>query len=243
MHCPNGDNLLIDKAPKHDGLTLHYLLCLSCGGIWVSSFDANYLKYVDIPASQGESLRTQGLSLILLCPQCRKGLLRATGDNVPPDVVAYRCPDGHGYFFPAGELLKFKEAQEVKIEYHQKWHIPLASVASALLMTMTGLIISAGLIIGVIEGERQQTITSQAEEIIKSQKAYVDQTNRAVTIIALTAEPIALTVVVDGKEHPMLAPDARSHVVRITNIAPGDHSYFFRFHKERERIESPIFSF
>lgn len=247
MHCPAGDNILISKSPKHDGLSLHYLVCPGCGGHWLSTFDVNYIRSIDLPddlAIKGQAFRSYD------CPQCRLVLERATGDNVPPDVSAFHCPDGHGYFFPAGELKKFKEAQETKIAYHQRWQIPLASVASAMLMTIFGLILSAGLIAGVIEGQKQQTITSQAEETITSQKAYVDTRHQSVTIIALTSEEVALTVVVDGQEYPMLAPDAppagglgKSHVVRITNISPGEHRYFFRFQKEGNALISPRYSF
>lgn len=240
MHCPAGDNLLISKSPQHDGLSLHYLFCPGCGGHWLSSFDANYIKSIDLThelATKGLAFRGYG------CPQCRKSLERATGDNIPPDVVAFRCPDGHGYFFPSGELKKFKEAQEAKIEFHQRWSIPLSSVASTLLMTLFGLILSGGLVAGVIEGQRQQTITSQAEEIIRSQKAYVDETKPSATIIALTTEKTILTVVLDGKEYPMLAPDGRSHVVRITNLTHGEHHYFFRFQKSGVDLQSASYSF
>lgn len=72
------------------------------------------------------------------CPQCLRPLERTTEDNIPPDVTAFRCSDSHGYFFPAGELRKFKESQEAKIAYHERWHVPLTSVASAILMTVVG---------------------------------------------------------------------------------------------------------
>ncbi len=241
MHCPRGDNLLIAQKPHHtDGLSLHYLSCPTCQGHWLSAFDANYISSLDLT---GSGLKApQGLTPFnTKCPQCRKALVRATGDNVPPDVLAFRCPDNHGYFFPAGELKKFKEAQEINIAYHEKWHIPLASVASAMLMTFVGLVLSGGLIVGVIEGQKQQTITSQASELITSQKVYAD--SRGVTIIAMTSEKTELMVVVDGQEYSMTAPDEKSHVVRIAKISPGDHHYFFRFQKDGITLQSASYSF
>ncbi len=248
MRCPRGDNLLVSRTPSiESGLTLHYLFCPSCGGHWLSAFDANYLKSIDLPTTGPSGSLTP---FSTKCPQCRKDLERTTEDNIPPDVTAFRCPDGHGYFFPAGELLKFKVAQETKVTYHKLWNVPLASVASALLATFFGLVLSTGLIIGVIEGQRQQTVTSQAKEVIASQKAYVDSQNQSVTIIALTTEKVTITVVVDGQKYPMLAPDARlparqgkSHVVRIEKITPGDHRYFFRFQKEGKVLQSSVYSF
>ncbi len=246
MRCPRGDNLLIDQKPRHsDGLALHYLACPTCKGTWLSSFDANYIQSIDLASDEtpiqlaSKNPAFQGYQ----CPQCRRSLERTTGDNIPPDILVYHCPDGHGYFFPAGELKKFKIAQETKIAYHERWHVPLASVASAMLMTVVGLVLSAGLIAGVIEGQHQQTITSQAEEIIQSQKAYVDSQSQSVTIIALTTEKTVLTVVVDGQEYPMLAPDGKSHVFRLTNVSGGEHRYFFRFQKGGLFLKSSVYSF
>lgn len=241
MRCPNGDNILVEKSPVHDGMSLHYLFCPSCFGHWLSAFDANYLRSIDLPnspalpASQGTPFRSYA------CPQCRRKLERATGENIPEDVLTYRCPEAHGYFFPTGELKKFKEAQEVKLAYHTKWRVPLTSVASALLMSLFGLILSAGLVLGVIEGQRQQTMTSQAEELITSHKTYSD--NHGATIIAITSQPVDLTAVVNGKDYPMLAPDNKSHVVRITDLPPGNHQYRFRFQKEGRTLESSVYSF
>ncbi len=242
MHCPKGDNNLIEKSPRHDGAALHYLECPTCRGHWLSAFDANYIKSINLPDDYTRGpLTKQGVPLENSCPQCRKNLERATGDNIPPDVLAFRCPDGHGYFFPAGELKKFKEAQEVKLAYHKQWQVPLSSVASAMLMTLVGLILSGGLIAGVIEGQKQQTITSQAADMIISHKAYAD--SQAVTIIALTTEPVILTAIVDGIEYQMIAPDEKSHVVRVTNLVPGGHQYRFRFQKEGKVLASPVYSF
>lgn len=239
MRCPNGDNILIEKTPVHDGMSLHYLFCPSCFGHWLSGFDANYIKNIDIPDLAGLHPAVQGATL-RYCPQCRKTLVRDTDENIPPDVVVFRCPDSHGYFFPAGELRKFKEAQEVKISYHKHWQVPLSSVASALLMSLFGLVLSAGLVLGVIEGQKQQIITSQAEEIITSQKAYPD--NRGATIIAITAEPLSLAVILDEKAYPMQSSDGKSHVVRITDLPPGNHQYRFQFQKEGKLLQSPIYS-
>ena len=90
--------------------------------------------------------------------------------------------------------------------------------------------VSGGLVTGVLEGHRQEQINVQAEEVISSQHAYIDQKNKAITIIALSSEPIALTLVMDGSEYPMVAPDNKSHVIRIP-LPVGTHTYFFRFTK------------
>lgn len=246
MHCPRHDNLLIDQKPRHtDGLSVHFLVCPTCYGKWLSSFDANYIQSIDLADDDWPiQLNTENqASHDYACPLCRKTLERSTGENIPPDVLVYHCPDHHGYFFPAGELKKFKIAQEVKIAYHQRWNVPLASVGNALLMTFVGLIVSVGLIVGVIESQRQQTIATQAEEIIISQKTYTDPEKHAVTIIARTTEKVTLTVTVDNKEYSMLAPDRQSHVVRIEKITPGKHTYYFHFESGNHILRTQEYSF
>lgn len=234
MLCPRHDSQLIPRTPLNPTeFSVHYLFCPNCHGHWLSAFDANYISSLDLSDDTLAGCNPVGN---FICPQCRKSLERTAGDNVPPDVLAYHCPDNHGYFFPAGELKKFKEAQEVKLSYHKQWHVPLSSVASAMLMTLFGLLVSVGLVTGTLEGKRQESARVQAEGIISTHRYYVDQSTNSVTIIALTIEPVSLTLVVDGVDYPMIGPDLQSHVFRLTGLSAGMHQYGFRFTKNNTVI-------
>ena len=46
-------------------------------------------------------------------------------------------------FFPAGELAKFKTAQNAKVTYHKLWNIPLPSVSNVLLAAVAVIMIGS----------------------------------------------------------------------------------------------------
>jgi len=54
-------------------------------------------------------------------------------DSVPETVTVFTCPNNHGDFFPKGQLLNFKKAQQAKIYYHKIWGIPLKSAFAVLI--------------------------------------------------------------------------------------------------------------
>lgn len=248
MHCPNADSLLEHRITSHQNPELDYYLCPRCGGYWLSGFDANFLKSTDLKEVSHPTrgpLAMQGVPLRnVICPVCGKTLEAAHGENIPPDVLCFRCPAGHGFFFPFGELKKFKQAQEAKLAYHKLWQIPLSSVAGSLLMTIVGLILSGGLILGVIEGQRQQTITSQAKESIVTQRVYLDSANRAATFVVQTSFPTTLYLSLKRRGLLRLATaDGYSHVLRLTGLSPGIYDYFFSFQKASKTLKTESYFF
>jgi len=54
-------------------------------------------------------------------------------DSVPGNVTVFTCPNNHGDFFPIGQLLQFKKAQQAKIYYHKLWGIPLKSAFAVII--------------------------------------------------------------------------------------------------------------
>ncbi len=198
----------------------------------------------DKPRLKQEEVVTSQSSL-LICPSCGYKLVRATGANIPENVLAFRCPNRHGYHFPAGELSKFKVAQEANIAYHRTWNIPLTSVAATLLMSLVGVILSAGLIYGVIGGQQQQNIVSQAQNIVSFQKAYVSTENKSITFIASTSVPTTLTLHIREMNYTntLQSTDNKSHVIRVTNIESGTYTYYFSFDVDGKNIHTEDFTF
>src|SRR3972149_3046825 len=145
MQCPLADGELSNQSLKNKlGLTVSFARCPGCHGIWTAAFDANYL---DISAVDEEEAGSSNTTIAPKCPVCITNLVTADGDNIPPGVVAWQCGMGHGYFFPRGQLFKFKKAQEAKIMYFKLWQIPMSSLASVLLASFVLLILSAGIFI------------------------------------------------------------------------------------------------
>lgn len=192
---------------------------------------------------QEEAVARQTTTLI--CPSCGFKLKRATGASIPDNVLAFSCPHGHGFYFPAGELSKFKVAQEAKIEYHRAWEIPLPSVAATLLTGLAGMILSAGLVLGVISGQREQTVVSRASEIISFERAYVSAPAKSVTFIVSTTAETVLTVHIKQTAFPvpLQTTDQKSHVARVTGLTSGSYDYYFTFEVGGKPLRSQDHSF
>jgi hypothetical protein len=207
----------------------------------MTGYDANYI--VSDTVKNISSASTEIHTPPFHCPICTSTLTQSHQDSVAPEVVMYQCENGHGYYFPSGEFTKFKLGQTTKIGYFKLWQVPFGSPTATLLTTLTGLILSVGLIVGVISSQKEQVTTSQASEIISSHEAY--SSNRSVTVIAITAEKTQLTLHIPQLTYqsPLQTTDGISHIVRINNINKGTYTYYFTFQKEGHALRSEYFSF
>ncbi len=243
MTCPHLDGELESHViPTSGGSVFTYFSCPTCQGKWLTTFDANYIKGSNI--ADEEATGREPLKAPRRCPVCQKFLARQTGENIPPDVLAFRCPTGHGYFFPKGELAKFKAAQEVKLEYHKRWQIPISSLAVTLLTGLFGIVLSVGLVVGVIEGQRVQTTRSQARGVIVSQNTFVSGESAIIT--ATTSEITSLTVTISGPQQlvqQMNTTDGTTHLLTLINLPSGTYTYIFSFVKNTATMRSETYSF
>lgn len=244
-HCPNRDGLLktYAAAGKHD-LPIKYARCPNCRSYWLSSFAANFLNDISI---EHESLTTHHFNttgLAPLCPDCKMPLTPARGDNIPQGVTAYHCPNNHGYFFPAGELAKFKIAQNAKVSYHKLWNIPLPSVASVLLAAVA--IIMIGSITAItLSIQKKQTTVSLARELLVSHQAFSPAPG-ALFIAATTSVPATVTVTIpSAKPDPirMESQDRTIHTTTVTTLPPGLYEYFFTISVNGTSTTTDRFSF
>lgn len=252
MTCPRNDGRLREMTVPRPGDTpLTYHRCDTCGGVWIRGFDANFLpvsEYAKKLASQGDALRSYPddgtLPGYLVCPVCAFAIPRATGPNIPDDVRIFRCPNGHGYFFPSGQLARFKEAQETKIAYHKLWHLPLSSVGATLLTGFFGLLLSLGLIMSALRNYQAVDQTTRAQDLIRYQQVTAIPGTRNVTVTATTATKVTLSLWVDGIRGPDLSsPDGLSHTAELTDLAAGTHTYSFTFIRGGKMLRSRTQSF
>lgn len=241
MRCPRGDGELAVRKSTGE-LPLMYYRCDSCGGHWTAGFDANYLRdseFDDVPRFPGQDNDT-----LMTCPQCRALLARVLGDVVAPGVLLFRCPKGHGYFFPAGELGKFKAAQEAKVTYHKLWGVPLPPLRSVLLASIV-ILGAIGSAVVYTQFRQTQVSQSQAKEVIQFHEVITDQTTRTATIIARTSQPLELTVTVSqvGAYMRMSSPDGRTHSLRFGAVPTGTYFYSFSYTAGGKLTHSESFSF
>jgi len=192
----------------------------------MNGFDANYISLDTIKDHQ--PARETHTSEPYTCPICDTDLDQAKEESIAPDVLVYKCATGHGYYFPEGEFTKFKQGQTSKITYFKLWQVPFGSPVTTLLTTIFGLILSAGLVIGVISTQTEQVITTQATDIILSERAYVQ--SHAVTFIANTREQASVNVhipALNNYDRPLDTQNGTAHVQRILDIPSGTYKYYF----------------
>jgi len=135
MTCPHcASPLSFISIDTTDGQTQTVDECLNCGGHFLPPYMANFLtvetaKNLDsvlpksnvVPASKPT------------CPKCSQPMSSIKDDSVPETVTVFTCPNNHGDFFPKGQLLSFKKAQQAKIYYHKLWGIPLKSAFAVII--------------------------------------------------------------------------------------------------------------
>lgn len=224
MRCPNDDAELITQTKNRGGVTIATARCPRCKGYWLDSFNANYVKTDDIERSFEPTHQQQTIHPV--CPVCQTPLKRYTGENIPGNVRAWRCPNGDGYFFPQAELFAFKKAQEAKLTYFKLWNIPMPSVASVLLAGIVAMV-SIGLVTTYLTYQSRQTTLIQARELVRFQEAFVS--DHSATIAVTTTSATTSTIRVGDFSQTMTTEDHLLHTVFLTNLTAGTYEYFFIF--------------
>lgn len=243
MDCPNGDAQLHKHTiTDHGGLSITYFRCPTCGGFWLDAFNANFIKRHQIHRdhTNAKAHPTEEPD----CPVCKKPLTHTRGDNIPPGVSAWGCPDKHGYYFADKELIKFKEAQEAKISYHKLWDVPLPSVASVLLVGIGTFLITGGIVTTFIQAQKRQTIESRAEGILLSQQVIINAADKTVTFLVSTRASSTVSITIretDVKNASLSTTDGLTHFVMIRSLIPGQYHYTFTITKQSGTIQSEEF--
>lgn len=239
MRCPRGDGELIERSVTGvGGISLTYHLCLGCLGLWISAFDANYFPLDSLGDARVIDRRVASFR----CPVCQEPLERAHAAAMAPDVLAFYCSAGHGYFFPRGNLQKFRTAQEARVTYHKLWQIPTPPLRSVLL---TGIILFMLLTSGVIVNQirQRQESLSQAQSIISSRQVIIS--DGIVAIFVQTSAPVTLSVTIDalGIDAQMESRDGINHQMFLQDMSPGTYVYTLSVRDGEQKITSPLYDF
>lgn len=143
--------------------------CFTCGSHWFPRWLAN-----DISTSQAintDSITPQTKITppeFPRCPECQSRLSLIKHDSIPKGLHIYSCPEGHGNFFPKGELIQFKKAQEAKITYHQIWGVPIKSIFAVLLPVAIVMAIAAGIPLTTRQVQQSAESRIAADEVIST---------------------------------------------------------------------------
>ncbi len=229
MTCPHCSNPLSFIAiDTTDGQTQNIDECLSCGGHFLPPYIANFLsvetaKNVDsvLPKSKTVPVNRP------VCPKCGQNMSSIKDDSVPETVTVFTCPNNHGDFFPKGQLLSFKKAQQAKIYYHKLWGIPLKS-AFAVIVPLVIVFTAVTVIPTVVKqlGTSQESRV-KASDILTS-PLITPISGTQVLISFSTKSPAKSTIhFSEGNEgvinQTFVASDIprTNHIINVDNLLPG----------------------
>ncbi len=132
MSCPNCSASMKEMVLDSQNI-LH---CKNCG---TSFFAENGINRISLAAAQklSEDRQTDEVAgTDKKCPKDQTVLKTMAGENIPPDVTLLQCPTCHGVFTYPDDLIKFKQAQEVKINYFKLWHLPIPALKAVLIFSL-----------------------------------------------------------------------------------------------------------
>ncbi len=135
MTCPqcseNLNSLIINTI---DGSEKSIEECLNCGAHFLDGYLINDIS-VETARNIDSVLPKKHLPISgePKCHHCGQVMFAIADDTVPKTVTVYNCPNGHGDFFPKGQLFLFKKAQDAKINFAKIWGIPLKTALSVII--------------------------------------------------------------------------------------------------------------
>lgn len=240
MRCPRGDGELIERrASGVGGIPITYLICLGCLGHWTGAFDANYFP-LEALTDSGQTEESQAFNF--RCPQCQEPLERSHSEAIAPDILAWYCTSGHGYFFPRGHLRKFRTAQVARVSYHKLWQIPTPAIRSVLLSSMIlFMILTSSILVSQIR--QRQRSESQAQSIIESRQVIVS--GGRVAIFAQTVVPSQLRITIEALKVNaiMKTGDGLTHEISLPDVASGMYIFTLTVIFDEKEIKSPVYEF
>jgi DNA-directed RNA polymerase subunit M/transcription elongation factor TFIIS len=180
MFCPNCNQPLhyVNADQQH---------VLHCGNCGASFFEENAVNRISLATAEKlySDRQTDEISgAEKKCPHDQMVLkLIAESQAIPENVTLFRCDRCHGVFAYGEDLVKFKNAQNIKVSYFKTWNKPLASLATVLVLSLVLL-----LTVSIINTSSQPNIqTTQAREL--NNKVYFSISGRYLFIYFKTQTP------------------------------------------------------
>jgi len=240
MACPNCGNEM--RKNNIDNQTVYH--CDKCGG---SFFEENGINRISENSANALSLDKQNEEISGSEKHCPKDntLLKTISNekNIPSTITLLQCSLCKGIFAYPDDLIKFKLAQNAKLNYFKAWDIPLPSLQSILVLTFVGIISIAGFssYMYLQKGSVQQ---SQAQDMIK--KINISRKGEYLFISFNTALPYKSTIFfrdsVTGKTTNKIISGQPSliHYV-ITSEINFDNTVYYQIvleDKEKNKLET-----
>jgi hypothetical protein len=100
------------------------LRCMRCGGVFGLAETINLITNDDVTGwahivGVGRLASYEGR-----CPIDKAMLVKYEGESVPEGLLVKKCEGCGRWWFPGNNLIKYKEAQGVKLNYYRLWGMP-----------------------------------------------------------------------------------------------------------------------
>ena len=228
MNCANcGEQML--PLTRDDHQLLH---CPNCGA---SFFADNIVNRITLESAQylAENKLTNNPEHIAALKKCPKDgavmLPILNSEALPRSVTLFHCKLCNGLFAGATELVKFKEAQQVKVHYYKVWEMPLPRLQSVLIIFMIALL-TGSVYLSVSSINQSAVYRSEASELI--QKVNLFKSGRYILITFRTTTPFTSEIILrnqtadDEKTKPIMKLPNTQHFATLSDVNISDEIYF-----------------
>jgi len=240
MLCPNCNQQLSE-------INYDKQLILNCPNCRSSFFDENSINRISLDTAKklaGDHKNFFISGNEKLCPKDRSPLSVIRDDElIPPNVTLLRCPACRGVFTYPDDLVLFKSAQGIKIDFFKIWGKPLSSLRSVLVIGFMAIIFTS-LIASLNSLNKPQFSQTKAEDMIKNIKFYKNTGSIIVnfnTTIMLRAEMVIINQKTGiSTKRTISDKSTTTHYALLTDIVPNEDLYYkiILFDKHGGRIET-----
>ncbi len=170
MNCPDCGKQM--QVVVYDDQSMMH--CYHCNG---SFFEDNIINRISLETAQQlaltHSLMEAPFSAALKkCPKDDSVMLPIPhSEALPQSITLFHCGTCHGVFSTAPELVKFKKAQQIKVEYHKIWELPLPRLQSVLIIFIFT-VLSGAVFIGANTAWKTASYKSEARELLQHIKLF-----------------------------------------------------------------------
>lgn len=217
MTCPNcGKEMKPKSADKQ-----MFFHCSNCGS---SFFEQNGINRITLSSANELNSEKKEFKVSTADKKCpRDGTIMKQLDSeetIPREVALYQCAQCFGVFVNPRDLVAFKKAQRVKIQYFKLWGKPLPSVQQVLVFGLFA-IVAASLVAGMLSLREQQTVQTQASEPVKS--VTFNNTKNGIILYFVTTQPYSSKIIFTDKtsdvrvEQTVSKAPVTIHVLTITD--------------------------
>ena len=163
MKCPNCKNELTQV--EIDGINVDH--CPACGGTF---FDQNEINLIS--TKYARYLKRMKRSDIIsseekLCPRDHTPLENLVSEAKPQHITLLQCPQCHGIFAYADDLLEFEKAREAKLNYIKAWKIPMPHLNTVLVYSLA-LVVGLSMYWGTTITNQNQHTSIKAMDVAKN---------------------------------------------------------------------------